>query len=120
LPSTNDTQEFDLRFPLFAVLSTDDEGDVNVVVLEIDASDCLPLFRNRELAELYVEQCQEDQPQTRLELHPCDCEHELGELLRRLPPSVDQVIWDTTTRPKALRVTAVSDLLRILDTGETE
>ena len=39
---------------------------------------------------------------------------ELEYLLAQLPPSVTHVVWDTTLPSQAVRMTAVSDLRRVI------
>jgi hypothetical protein len=109
-----DTGELSLRYPVFAVLAPEPDGEEHLVVIEADGRDCLPLFRTRELAELYLEQAQEPGAAAPLTLHPCHNDTELAHLLQQLPDSVADVVWDATARAQVLRMTAVRALLAVV------
>ena len=108
---TEETGELTLRYPVYAVLSTDPNDENGLVVMEVEGSDCLPLFRNREVAELYLEQVQEGSDEAPLTLEECRGDEELEHLLTQLPESVASVVWDATPRAQAVMVTSVRDLL---------
>ncbi len=109
-----ETGELSLRYPVYAVLSEEPNDEKNLVVVELQGKDCLPLFQNRELGELYLEQAQTAGSVTSLTLHACHNDAELEHLLVQLPSSVGNVIWDTTLQPQVMKVTSVDDLLDIL------
>jgi hypothetical protein len=106
--------ELSLRYPVYAVLSEEPNDEKNLVVVELQGKDCVPLFQNRELGELYIEQAQKAGSETPLTLHACHNDAELEHLLVQLPASVGNVIWDTTLQPQAIKVTSVDDLIGIL------
>ncbi len=114
-----DTGELNLRYPMYTVLSAEPDGDENLVVVEADGRDCLPLFRTQELAELYLEQAQGAEDQGRLTLYACRGDVELEQLLKQLPDSVAQVVWDPTAQARVLRMTDVRVLLALVR-GEGE
>jgi hypothetical protein len=111
--------ELSMRYPVFAVLSSEPNNETSLVVVEVEGKDCLPLFRTRELGELYVEQVQDAESQSPLLLHECHDDGELEHLLVQLPPSVADVVWDATLQPQVLRVTSVQDLLEVIR-GDSE
>jgi hypothetical protein len=103
--------ELSLRYPVYAVLAAEPGGDEGLVVVEVEGGDCLPLFRTREVAELYLEQVQAGGAEQRLTLHECRGDEELEHLLTQLPGSVAAVAWDAMPRSRAVMVTPVSELL---------
>ncbi|HJT76674.1 MAG TPA: hypothetical protein VJ739_05685 [Gemmataceae bacterium] len=109
-----DTGELSLRYPVYTVLSPEGDGEEHLVVVEADGQDCLPLFRTKELAELYLEQAQGGDAGAELVLHACGSDAELEHLLTQLPRSVAQVVWDPTARARVLRMTAVRVLLALV------
>jgi hypothetical protein len=114
-----DTGELNLRYPIFAVVTAEPGGEENLVVIEADGEDCLPLFRTRELAELYLEQAEDADAPAPLALHACRGDAELAHLLEQLPGSVAHVVWDATAQAQVLRVTAVRALLGVVrDQGQ--
>jgi hypothetical protein len=106
--------ELSLRYPVYAVLSEEPNDEKNLVVVELQGKDCVPLFQNRELGELYLEQAQNAGSDVPLTLHACHNDAELEHLLVQLPASVGNVVWDTTLQPQAIKVTPVDDLLGII------
>jgi hypothetical protein len=113
-PQAGEFGELSLCYPVFAVLSAELNDETNLIVVELEGKDSLPLFRTRELAELYLEQVQNTEPQSPLVLHECHDHEELEHLLLQLPASVADVIWDATLRPQVVRITAVRDLLEVI------
>jgi len=113
-PEVGESGELSLRYPVFAVLSAEPNGETNLIVVEVEGKDCLPLFRTGELAEHYQEQVQNTDPQSPLVVHECCDNEELEHLLLQLPASVADVIWDATLQPRVLRVTSVHDLLDVI------
>jgi hypothetical protein len=111
--------ELSLRYPVYAVLSAEADGEGGLVVVEVDGGDCLPLFRSREVAELYLEQAQAPGAGAPLTLHECRGDEELEHLLTQLPDSVGAVVWDAMPRSRAVMVTPVRDLLAAVR-GESE
>lgn len=109
-----DTGELSLRYPVYTVLSPEADGEEHLVVVEADGQDCLPLFRTKELAELYLEQAQGRDTGGSLALHACQGDSELEHLLQQLPASVAQVVWDPTAKARVLRMTAVRVLLALV------
>ncbi len=109
-----DTGELSLRYPIFTVVTTEPGGEENLVVIEADGEDCLPLFRTRELAELYLEQAEDRDARAPLTLHACHGDAEMAHLLEQLPASVAHVVWDATAQSQVLRVTAVRALLAVV------
>jgi hypothetical protein len=103
--------ELSLRYPVYAVLSAGPGGEGGLVVVEVEGRDCLPLFRSREVAELYVEQVREGGSEGPLTLEECRGDAELEHLLTQLPGSVAAVVWDAMPRAQAVMVTPVRDLL---------
>jgi hypothetical protein len=112
---SGESGEMSLRYPVFAVLSAEPGGEQGLVVVEVDGQDSLLLFRNREVAELYLEAAEADNAP--LTLHELPGDEELEHLLAQLPTSTTQVVWDATPRARALRVTPVADLLDVLRSG---
>jgi hypothetical protein len=55
---TGDSGNLNLRYPVYAVVSPEPHDEESLIVVELEGKDCLPLFRTRELGELYVEQVQ--------------------------------------------------------------
>jgi hypothetical protein len=103
--------ELSLRYPVYAVLSAEADDEEGLVVVEVDGGDCLPLFRSREVAELYLEQVQAPGAEAPLTLQECRGDEELEHLLTQLPDSVAAVVWDAMPRARAVMVTPVRDLL---------
>jgi hypothetical protein len=108
--------ELTLRFPVFAIVCPAGEED-GLLVLEADGKECIPLFLSRELAELYAEQVQEADAGSLFRLRELRGDEELDHLLAQLPAAVAHVVWDTTLRPQAFRMTAVADLRRVVGGG---
>jgi hypothetical protein len=106
--------ELSLRYPVYAVLSADPDGEEGLVVVSLGGNDCLLLFRTRELAELYLEQARTAESESPLTLRECHGDAELEHLLTQFPPSVAHVVWDATPQAQALKITRVSDLLLVL------
>ena len=107
-----------LNYPVFAVLSVEPStGEKCLVYVEAEANDCLPLFRTRELAELYIEQARGVNLQAIFEVLLCSNGNELEKLLTRLPPSTDHVIWDSTLQPQYFKLVSVADLIEVLRQG---
>jgi hypothetical protein len=113
MAQAGDYGEFSLRYPVYAVLSAEPDGEEGLVVVEVEGKDCLLLYRTRELAELYLEAAQADSA-TALTLRECRGDEELEHVVAQLPASVAHVIWDVTPATRALRMTAVADLLAVL------
>jgi hypothetical protein len=111
------TGELSLRYPVYAVLSEDGDSNTNLIVVELEGQDCVPLFRNRELAELYLEQVHNAEGSCPLVLHECRDDTELEHLVQQLPASVAHIIWDATLKPQVIRVTSVNDLLDVIRKG---
>jgi hypothetical protein len=109
--------ELPLRYPLFAVLSEQDGGEDGLVVVDVNGQDAVPLFRSREVAELYAEQVRDAEMGRPFHLQEYRGDEELAHLLAQLPPAVTHVVWDVTLQPQAVRITPVADLRRILATG---
>jgi hypothetical protein len=110
-------EHFDLRlnYPLFAILCVESsKGGSGLVSFKVDANECVPLFTNREVAELYIEQAQEADAEFHLDLITINSPKELELFLEKLPPLTDHVIWDTLLQPSFFKLTSVTDLLRIV------
>ena len=103
--------ELSLRYPVYAVLSAEPGGEEGLVVVAVDGRDCLPLFRSREVAELYLEQVHEGGGEAPLTLEECRGDEELEHLLTQLPESVASVVWDAMPQSRAVMVTPVRELL---------
>lgn len=106
-----DTGELSLRYPVYTILSGAPGGEQGLVVVEVEGQDCVLLFRNREPAELYLEQAKSDGGEPPLVLEEYRSDEELEHLLTQLPSAVANVLWDATPQARALRLTAVADLL---------
>ena len=104
-----------LTYPVFTVLSVEPStGERWFVFVEADANDCLPVFRTRELAELYIEQSQEANPLAALEVLSCTNAKEFEQVLTQLASTIDHVIWDAPLRPPYFKLVTVADLLEIV------
>jgi hypothetical protein len=112
--SKEESGELSWRYPVYAVLSEEPNDEKNLVVVDLQGKDCVPLFQNRELGELYLEQAQNAGSMTPLTLHACHNDAELEHLLVQLPASVEHVIWNATLQPQAIKVTSVDDLLGVI------
>jgi hypothetical protein len=112
-----DSGEFTLRYPVFAVVAPDEDGEDGLVVVEVEGKECILLFRSREVGELYLEQLQSAAQPGAFGLQEQRGDEELRHLLDQLPPSVEGVVWDSSLRPRAVMMTTVPDLLAVLDKG---
>ncbi len=113
-----ETGELTLRYPVFAVVTEQEDGYDGLVVVDVGGQECVPLFRQREVAELYVSQAQDGDSERPFRLREVGEDDELDHMLAQLPPSVGHVVWDPTAGSQAVRLTAVADLRRVL--GDTQ
>jgi hypothetical protein len=113
-----DRMDLSLNYPVFSIFSSDCEsGKKSVVSVQADANDCILLYRSRELAELYIEQAQQTQTNSTLEVFVVKDNHELQAFLSRLPAWADHVLWDATVKPKFFKLVSVLDLLEVIQGG---
>jgi hypothetical protein len=114
---TGEYGELTLRFPVFAVVTENEDDQDGLIVVEVEGQECIPLFLSREVAELYVEQAGAAGEPFPLRLREQEGDEALDHLLAQLPSSVGFVLWDATLRPQAVRMTAVEALRKVLRRG---
>lgn len=105
----NDFMPIRWEYPLFIIGNAD-----GVVAVDYEGYTCCLLYKQKELAELYIEQVTlsgggKYHP---IEiLTPCDFRDGLSSIT---PQGIEHVIWDATLRPSVCKVVAIDDLLMLL------
>src|SRR5262249_26771387 len=95
-----DPMDAHFDYPLFSILIVDHATAQKwIVSVEAEANDCVLLYKTRELAELYIEQAQQADPNAALELPALNNKRDLLDMLQQLPASADHLLWDAPLKP---------------------